>query len=132
MDVLDDGSHSFPRFLGKVRGDTIRPEMVLQIPEGGGLDLGSLPHPPKGEKCLFRGRKSLIQRMRLMSMMQNDGGVEWSRARGTWHLLSWKGRSLRLTTHMLGKSTFFPPIFVFLGLHPRHVEVPRLGVKSEL
>ena len=27
---------------------------------------------------------------------------------------------------------FFFGLFVFLGLHPRHMEVPRLGVQSEL
>ena len=27
---------------------------------------------------------------------------------------------------------FFVFVFVFLGLYPRHMEVPRLGVKSEL
>ena len=27
---------------------------------------------------------------------------------------------------------FFVFVFVFLGLHPQHMDVPRLGVKSEL
>ena len=34
----------------------------------------------------------------------------------------------------LGAFCCFPscPSFFFLGLHPRHMEVPKLGVKSEL
>lgn len=36
MDVLDDGGHVFPRFLGKVREVKVitRPETALQTPEG--------------------------------------------------------------------------------------------------
>ena len=30
------------------------------------------------------------------------------------------------------ESVFFFLLFFFLGLHPRHVEVPKLGVKSKL
>ena len=30
------------------------------------------------------------------------------------------------------KGLYFCNFFVFLGLHPRHMEVPRLGLKSEL
>ena len=33
---------------------------------------------------------------------------------------------------LLKKSTPYPPHFCFLGPHPRHMEIPRLGVKLEL
>ena len=36
------------------------------------------------------------------------------------------------TTHFLSSSLFLFFGFWFLGLHPQHMEVPRLGVKSEL
>ena len=36
----------------------------------------------------------------------------------------------KVTQHC--KTTILPFFVVFLGLHPRHTEVPRLGVKLEL
>ena len=34
--------------------------------------------------------------------------------------------------HMVSSKEFFFFFFCFLGPHPQHMEVPRLGVKSEL
>ena len=43
-------------------------------------------------------------------------------------LMEWEARA----ENLLRKVNFFKRIFVFLELHPRHMEVPRLGVKLEL
>lgn len=50
MHVLDDGSHSFPRFLGKVREVIVRTEMAMQMPKRSNEDLGAWSGPPKGNK----------------------------------------------------------------------------------
>ena len=56
-------------------------------------------------------------------------------------MLLWSGKELFLNTWISSLSFFLQPplhpfiylfIFVFLGLHLRHMDVPRLGVDSEL
>lgn len=77
MHVLDDGSHSFPRFLGKVREVIIRPEMAIQTPKGSSEDSGPRPGPSKEKKYLFRGRKSLIQGMSVSIMLTGVALTFW-------------------------------------------------------
>ena len=50
-----------------------------------------------------------------------------TRQRGALHV-----RNVQNANELYPLECFFVFVFVFLGLHPRHMKVPRLGVKSEL
>ena len=65
-------------------------------------------------------------------------GCVWERARCLWELSVLSTQFCCEPTTALKRKTFndllliFFLSFVFLGLHPRHMEIPRLGVESEL
>lgn len=84
MDVLDDGGHGLPRFLGKVRESLSDLRRPCKHQREAARTWVHCPIHQRGERA-FLGGDSLIQRMRSMCIMLNSAGLS-----GPGHMASMK------------------------------------------